>query len=100
MEWISFVLLLAGAWLWYDSLGARETAVTASRKACETDGYLFLDDTVSIRSGWPTRSDDGQVRLRRVYTFEFSDTGDNRRRGWVTMVGREVETVRLDLYVN
>ena len=41
------------------------------------------------------RNDHGQLVLRRAYRFEYSDTGDNRREGMVTLLGSRVETVRL-----
>jgi hypothetical protein len=39
--------------------------------------------------------------LRRTYAFEYSDTGDNRRSGSVTLLGDTVELlhVRPNLYV-
>jgi hypothetical protein len=33
--------------------------------------------------------------LGRVYDFEYSDTGDNRRGGTVVMLGQKVIAVRL-----
>ena len=48
---IAGILTLAGlAWLWLDSLRARETAVAAARAACNAEGLLLLDATVSIAS--------------------------------------------------
>ena len=51
----------------------------------------MLDDTVSIRSLRLVRDDLGRLRLHRsCYEFEYSDTGDNRRRGSVTLLGHDV----------
>jgi hypothetical protein len=75
---------LAG-WLVWDTMKARETANEAMRAACERSGYLFLDDTVSLVSVRPVRDDEGRVRLSRVYTFQYSDTGHNRRNGSITL---------------
>ena len=99
LEIIGLLALIAGVWLWRDSLRARETAIRASRAACDADGVQFLDDTVAVSSLWPARDDDGRLRLRRVYTFEYSDTGDNRRRGWVTLLGERVVVLNLGLRV-
>ncbi|HUW35922.1 MAG TPA: DUF3301 domain-containing protein [Rhodocyclaceae bacterium] len=90
-----FGLLLLGAatWLWMDSLSAREVCVPAARAACEAEGLLFLDDTVSIESLWPGRDEDGSLALRRVYGFEYSETGRERRRGSVIMLGQTVVTI-------
>ena len=94
-------LLAAAIWLWLDSLGTREIGVRAVRTACVEEGLQLLDDTVAIRSLRLARDDDGQLRLRRVYGFEYSDTGDNRRPGSVTLLGQRVEYLHLrpQLYV-
>jgi hypothetical protein len=78
------------AWLWLDSLKARETAVSAAREACRGDGLLLLDDTVAISSIKLVRDDDGRMRLQRAYAFEYSDTGNNRLPGSVVLIGRRV----------
>lgn len=90
-------LVLIGliVWLVWDSLRAREAAVAASRSACEAEGYQFLDDTVAIESVWPARDDQGRLRLRRVYGFEYSDTGLTRHKGSVVMLGAEVLALRI-----
>lgn len=92
-----FGLLLLGAatWLWMDSLRAREICVPAARAACEAEGLLFLDDTVAIESLRPGRDEDGRLRLRRVYGFEYSETGRERRRGSVVMLGQAIVTIYL-----
>lgn len=89
---------LAGAWLWVDSLRARERAVDAGRAACRRYGLQLLDDTVAIARLWPGRTAEGQLRLRRTYTFEFSDTGDNRRQGAIVMLGGQLEDLQLEPY--
>jgi hypothetical protein len=101
IEWLLLGLLVGGVWLWLDSIGAREAGVKAASRTCAEEGLLFLDDTVAIRSLRLARDDEGRLRLRRVYAFEYSDNGDNRRSGSVTLLGRTVEFlhVRPQLYV-
>jgi hypothetical protein len=36
--------------------------------------------------------------LRRTYTFEFSDTGNNRRNGAIVMLGARLEDLQLEPY--
>ena len=95
LEFLVLALLGAAVWLWLDSLKAREVGVAAARAACADEGLQFLDDTVAIRALKPVRDDDGRLRLRRVYAFEYSDTGDNRCPGTVTLVGQRVELLHL-----
>jgi hypothetical protein len=96
-------LLLAGfgVWLWLDTLKAREVGIRAAQQACAEEGLQFLDETVSGESSRPARDDEGRFKLRRVFVFEYSDTGDNRRAGSVTMLGHTVEMlhIRPQLYV-
>lgn len=101
LELLVLGLMAAGIWLWLDSLKTREIGVLAAQQACAEEGLQLLDDTVVIRSLRPARDDDGQLRLRRVYAFEYSDTGDNRRPGSVTLLGQRVEYLHLrpQLYV-
>ena len=90
MELIGILGLAAVAWLWLDSLKAREAAVRAAREVCVAEGLMFLDDTVAISGLKPVRDDGGQVTLQRAYEFEYSDTGDNRLQGSVVMRGHRV----------
>lgn len=89
-ELLLLAFFLALAWLWWDSMQAREAAVSAARTACEAEGLQFLDDTVGIAGLRPARNANGRLLLQRAYDFEFSDTGDNRMKGSVVMLGRRV----------
>jgi hypothetical protein len=86
---------LAG-WVTWDALRARERANDAMRAACRARGFFFLDDTVSLASLRPVRDEDGRMRLRRVYRFQFSDTGHNRRDGSITFLADTVIDLRLE----
>ena len=92
------VALVAALLLWADSLKARERAVRAGRSACERYQLQFLDDTVSFARLRLGRNHDGELRLARTYTFEFSDTGNNRRQGAIVMLGSEVQDLQLEPY--
>jgi hypothetical protein len=85
-----------GLLLWIDSLRARERAVEAGRAACRRYDLQFLDDTVSFTRLRLARGEDGMLRLARTYTFEFSDTGNNRRHGAIVMVGGELQDLQLE----
>ena len=78
------------AWLVWGTLAAREAANAAMRRACEVRRLYFLDDTVSLASVRPVRDDEGRMRLRWAYRFQYSDTGHNRRDGSIALVGRRV----------
>jgi hypothetical protein len=96
LELIGLLLLAGIAWFMWDSLKAREAAVAASRAACVAEGLQFLDETVAIRAIRPVR-DDGVLRLRRVYAFEYTESGDSRRKGSVVMLGERVLVLNVDV---
>ena len=95
METLSLLGMLAAGWLWLDSFRAREAGIRAVRAACDADELQLLDDTVALASLRPARDDEGRLRLRRVYRFEYSDTGDNRRNGQITLLGSELLLLHL-----
>lgn len=92
-----FLLLLAAlAGFWLDSLRALETARNAGKRACNSAGVQFLDDTVTVTSLALRRNAVGQMVIRRTYRFEFSDTGDNRLEGTLVLLGARVESVEME----
>jgi hypothetical protein len=97
MSWEILLLVPIGAFLywWMDNLKAREIAVQVGKQACRDRGLQFLDDTVALAKTAFKRDADGALTLLRIYRFEFSDTGDNRRDGDVTLLGKKVEWVRV-----
>ena len=97
-EAAALVLIALGVALWVDSLRARERAVRAGRAACQRYELQFLDDTVSFARIRLGRDEGGQVKIARTYTFEFSDTGNNRRHGAIVMLGGEVADLHLEPY--
>ncbi|HEV7820415.1 MAG TPA: DUF3301 domain-containing protein [Burkholderiales bacterium] len=96
-EILSVLALGAAAWLWLDSIKAREIAVNAARSACTDEGLLLLDDTVAITNLKLRRDDDGQVRLQRAYAFEYSDTGNNRLQGSIVLLGHRTILINVGL---
>jgi Protein of unknown function (DUF3301) len=90
-----FVIALL-IWFWYDTMQAREYAISLGKRHCQNDGLQLLDETVSLSSMKLRRNGDGQMTFRRVYEFEFSDNGDNRRVGSITLLGRYAESIQLE----
>jgi hypothetical protein len=54
---------------------------------------------VAIASLSLARDDEGRLRLRlrRAYGFDFSDNGNNRRRGSLVMLGEDVLVINTGL---
>lgn len=97
-EGVAILLLIAGMLFWMDSLRARERALAAGRSACERYSLQFLDDTVAFTRLRLARDEEGQVKFKRTYTFEFSDTGNNRRHGAIVMLGGRLADLHMEPY--
>jgi adenylyl- and sulfurtransferase ThiI len=90
------LLLVAGTWFWWDSMNARERAVTVAAHACQQINVQLLDQTVALESIKPARNDEGRVVLRRIYGFEYSIERVERRKGRAILRGQVLEQVQLD----
>lgn len=97
-EILALGLAIGVFWFWYDSMRAREAAVRMGRNACGERGLQFLDETVAIARLRIRRDSNGRLVLARLYAFEFSDTGDNRRNGSIALLGQRVESLQLEPY--
>ena len=97
-EAAAILAIVAGLAFWIDSLRARERALAAGRGACKRYGVQLLDETVQFAKLRLARDDEGRLRLRRTYTFEFSDTGDNRRHGAIVMLGADLQDMHFEPY--
>lgn len=87
--------LLALAGLWYSSFRAQEAGVRYVRRACEEEGLQLLDETIALNRIRLRRDETGRLAIMRVYGFEYSDTGDNRRKGSVHLLGDKVILLNL-----
>lgn len=96
LEWMIVALALIG-WGWYSGTQAKEAAVRAARRACESHRQELLDQTVVLREVRPQRDGSGRVRLRRRYAFEFSGDGEVRRRGEIVLLAGRMVELNLEL---
>lgn len=95
---VFLALLAALGWYVIDGLKARELGVVAARQACQREGLQFLDDSVATQAVRLARRDDGRLTVQRSFSFEFSDNGDNRLPGSVTVLGDAVSMLYLSPY--
>lgn len=93
---LPLLVLGALAWVWRANLQAREAAVDAARRACRARGVTLLDQTVAFRRCRLRRAADGRRRVQRLYGFEYGLGGDERQRGWITLLGDRVESLQLE----
>lgn len=97
MASILFLLLLTLiAWFWFDSVRAKERAMTASALACQEIQAQFLDQTASLNSIKFSRNQRGQTVFKRIYNFDFSYDREQRHQGRIIMNGLQVQEIQLD----
>lgn len=94
-EIATILVLSLAAWLWLDSIKARDIGIEAVKLACASRGLQLLDDTVAIAELRLARDENGRLLLSRRYGFEFSTSGEDRCRGSVTLLGHRI--VALDI---
>ena len=78
-----------------------QLSTPADGSATKAAQAQLLDETVAGKQISLARDANGRLRWRRVFVFEYSDTGNNRRSGSISLLGHDVEFlhVRPNLYV-
>lgn len=94
---LSAVLLIL-AWLWLENQGVRERAIGIAKDFCAKENVQFLDGAMALVRMRLGRTAQGRVAIVRTYQFEFSDTGDNRLKGTIILLGKKLETLHLQPY--
>jgi hypothetical protein len=95
-----FLLLLlagAGAWLWHGH-GVRERALLMTRAHCRKMHVELLDENVAFRRFGLVADSRGRKRFARVYSFEFTVTGEQRHSGSVVMFGHHLGHIELEAH--
>ena len=97
MELLVFILICGTvAALWVDSLRTREQAIRFCIASCKEHGVQFLDQTIALTKLGIRWLPEG-IRLRRIYRFEYSEDGTDRRDGHIIMRGLRLEEISMGL---
>ena len=91
----AFLVLLAMAiagWFWFDSMKIRELANDVARHSCRKADVQFLDGTVAFANLKPVTTSRG-IGLRRVFVFDYSEDGENRKQGFLIFIGARIHNV-------
>ncbi|WP_095110090.1 DUF3301 domain-containing protein [Pseudomonas sp. Irchel 3E20] len=95
-----FVLMLlatGGAWLWHNH-GLRERALERVKQHCAKLDIELLDGNVALKRIGIVKDANGRRRLARIYTFEFTVTGEARHNGTITQFGAHSAHIELAPY--
>ncbi len=93
---VDVVALLALGLLCLHFLAAmrvRELALQAVGRASERDDYQLLDQSVHMRRISLSRDESGRWHIWRQYRFDYSYDGVERRQGFVTMLGKQLQSI-------
>lgn len=52
-----------------------------------------------LRGVWPIRDEQGSLKIRRRYVFEFSSTGEARYQGTITLLGHVLKSLELEAHI-
>jgi len=93
-----FGLLAMGAFLrlWWANRKAYESAKRTCTTICHRSNVELLDDTVSLSKIKLARQTGGRLVLQRVYAFDYSTLGHNRKTGFMMMTHTTVDYVRIE----
>lgn len=97
-EMLFLMLIGCLALYWQAGMRAKEQAVATASAECKRCGVLLLDQTVHQVKLSMSRDRQGRWRLWRDYAFEYTDTGEVRSRGHITLLGRRVLRVALETF--
>ena len=75
------------------AIRVRELALQAVARAGARDDFQLLDQSVHMRRLSLSRNDRGRWRVWRQYRFDYSYDGVERRQGFVTMLGPELQSI-------
>jgi len=94
---VLMLLAAAGAWLWHNH-GLRERALERVKQHCKNLDIELLDENVALKKIGFFADANGNKRLARVYTFEFTVTGEQRHTGTITQFGPHSAKIELPPY--
>jgi hypothetical protein len=95
---LTALLLIGIFWFWWDSRGVAEQAIHVAKQRCEHTGVVLLNDTVAWKKIRFKRNRQGRMSIQRTYFFEFASDMQRRYGGEITMLGHQLEQVRMEPY--
>jgi len=99
LETFLLIGVIAAAWLWFDSIGARETAIAKGSELAARFSLQLLDETVACRRLWIGRNSRGHLQIMRTYAFEASATGSERLNCQLVLLGKQMHSWHIPPYL-
>ena len=83
---------------WQAAVRCKELAILGARKECQLCDVQLLDQTVHQIKVSLSRDVSGQWRIWREYAFDYTDDGEHRLGGRLTLLGQRVIRVALETF--
>jgi hypothetical protein len=93
---ISFVLL---AWLWFDSISARDIAIEKGRDLTERVNLQLLDESIACVKIRLARNTKGHMQIQRTYEFDVSANGGDRMHCHLILLGKSLQSWYIPPYL-
>ncbi len=81
---------------WQAGMRAKEIAVRSAGNECTSSDVQLLDQTVHLIKVSMSRDSSKQWRVWREYQFDYTEDGQTRYRGRVTLLGPRLLRVALE----
>ncbi len=94
-EFFIVLFFIAASWHFYLGMKAKELAMSVGRIACRRNDLQFLDETAHQVRFSISRNDKGRWCAWRKFVFEYTENGEERLNGEVTILGGRVIHVYL-----
>ena len=95
MELLFIILLVSVSTLWFGTMRARDHARAAVTRLCKQHSLQLLDQSVALVRLRLARTNKGGLTLRRLFRFDFSETGNTREQGIIWMRGDQAELISI-----
>ncbi|MFT5722004.1 MAG: hypothetical protein ACI9W6_002322 [Motiliproteus sp.] len=93
---VCFLVVAVVTYLWWHGRGLKDSALGVVKRYCDEQQLQLLDEGLVLSKVRILRSDAGILCLRRQYRFEFSSTGDERYCGTIDVLGKRIQSIKLD----
>mgnify|MGYP001963526597 FL=1 len=97
-ELIIVILIGLAILYWQAAVRCKELAILGARKDSKICDVQLLDQTVHQVKVSMSRDSTGQWRIWREYGFEYSQDGESRFQGRLTLLGQRVIRVALETF--
>lgn len=99
LENFLLISLIGVVLFWFDSIGARDTAISKGRDLANRTNLQLLDESVACSRIRLARNSKGHVQIQRTYDFDVSASGGDRMHCQLTLLGRELQSWYIPPYL-